>query len=162
MATAAAFNFTSLAKALPSSNVGSSHCSFKGTRVSIRTTTLAPCVRYRPLQTSMMAKRQQELEELRKMSDQELKDSVVELKSELLVLRMKRTARQEFKNSDFERMQKRIARMLTVHRERELEKGITKRASRKLDKAWKRSIVPKAPPSLIAIIEKEKKARASG
>ncbi|KAI5068283.1 hypothetical protein GOP47_0016628 [Adiantum capillus-veneris] len=160
MAAAAAFSLTSLAKALPSSNVGSGHCSFKGTRVSIRTTTLAPCVRYRPLQPSMMAKREQELEELRKMSDQELKDSVVELKSELLVLRMKKTARQEFKSSDFDRMRKRIARMLTIHRERELVKGIKKRASRKLDKAWKRSIIPKPPPSLVAIIEEEKKARA--
>lgn len=38
--------------------------------------------------------------------------------------------------------------MLTVKREREIEQGVGKRLSRKLDKQWKRSIVIKPPPSL--------------
>eukprot|EP00250_Pteridium_aquilinum_P003576 c13880_g1_i1 orf=356-844(-) len=161
MAATAAFSLASVAKALPSSNVGSSSCSFKGSRVSSGTVTTAPCVRYRPLKISMMAKRDQELEELRKLSDQELKDNVVELKGELFILRMKSVARQEIKNSEFHRMRKRIARMLTVHREREVEKGITKRESRKLDRVWKKNVVVKPPPSLVAIMEEKKKEKAS-
>lgn len=38
--------------------------------------------------------------------------------------------------------------MLTVKREREVEEGINKRLSRKLDRKWKKSIVPKPPPSV--------------
>lgn len=50
--------------------------------------------------------------------------------------------------------------MLTIHRERELEQGITKRASRKLDWAWKKSIVYKPPPSLVTLMEERKKENA--
>ena len=39
--------------------------------------------------------------------------------------------------------------MLTVKREREIEQGIGKRQSRKLDKQWKKSIVVKPPPSVL-------------
>lgn len=45
--------------------------------------------------------------------------------------------------------------MLTVKREREVEEGINKRLSRKLDRKWKKSIVPKPPPSLLKLREKE-------
>jgi large subunit ribosomal protein L29 len=38
--------------------------------------------------------------------------------------------------------------MLTVKREREIEQGIKKRLSRKLDRQWKKSIVVRPPPSL--------------
>ncbi|KAG6394509.1 hypothetical protein SASPL_145097 [Salvia splendens] len=48
-----------------------------------------------------------------------------------------------------------IARMLTVKRERELEEGINKRLSRKLDKKWRQSIVPRPPPSLKKLKEEE-------
>jgi large subunit ribosomal protein L29 len=41
-----------------------------------------------------------------------------------------------------------IAPMLTVKREREIEQGINKRLSRKLDRKWKQSIVVRPPPSL--------------
>ncbi|KAH7284040.1 hypothetical protein KP509_34G037300 [Ceratopteris richardii] len=159
MASAAAFGLTSLSKALPSCNIGSNNCSFRGVQISSSKLVSVPCLKYKPVQTFMMAKREQELEELRKMSDQELKDGVVELKGELFVLRMKNTARIEVKNSEFQRMRKRIARMLTIYRERELERGINKRASRKLDKAWKKSIVVKPPPSLVPLIEEQKKER---
>ena len=53
-----------------------------------------------------------------------------------------------------------IARMLTVKRERELEEGINKRLSRKLDKKWKKSIVPRPPPSLKKLQEEEAAAEA--
>ncbi|OEL28780.1 50S ribosomal protein L29, chloroplastic, partial [Dichanthelium oligosanthes] len=114
-----------------------------------------------------MAKREQELEEIRGMTTEQLEEEVVDLKGELFLLRLKRSARQEFKNSEFCRMRKRIkescktengmkvvhciqeilawhrniARMLTVKREREIEQGINKRLSRKLDRKWKQSIV---------------------
>lgn len=45
--------------------------------------------------------------------------------------------------------------MLTVKRERELEEGINKRLSRKLDKKWRQSIVPRPPPSLKKLQEEE-------
>lgn len=48
-----------------------------------------------------------------------------------------------------------IARMLTVKREREMEEGINKRISRKLDRKWKKSIVPRPPPSLKKLREEE-------
>ena len=48
--------------------------------------------------------------------------------------------------------------MLTIYRERELEKGINKRQSRKLDRAWKQSIVVKPPPSLVALMEKKEES----
>lgn len=124
--------------------------------MSGRPANTVPCVSYRPVKTLMMAKREQELEELRKMSDEDLREGVVELKGELVVLRMMQVARQEIKNSEFQRMRKRVSRMLTVHRERELEKGIKKRDSRKLDRAWKRCVVVKPPPSLVALMEKKK------
>jgi large subunit ribosomal protein L29 len=46
--------------------------------------------------------------------------------------------------------------MMTVKREREIEEGIGKRLSRKLDKKWKRSIVPRPPPSLRKMLEENK------
>jgi large subunit ribosomal protein L29 len=48
--------------------------------------------------------------------------------------------------------------MLTIHRERELEQGIKKRQSRKLDKEWKRNVVMKPPPSLLAAMEKKEES----
>ncbi|KAL5207650.1 hypothetical protein ABZP36_032085 [Zizania latifolia] len=95
-----------------------------------------------------MAKREQDLEDIRAMPTEKIEEEVVDLKGELFLLRLKRSARQEFKSSEFGRMRKRIARMLTVKREREIEQGINKRLSRKLDRKWKQSIVVRPPPSL--------------
>jgi len=55
-----------------------------------------------------MAKREQELEEIRAMTTEQLEEEVVDLKGELFLLRLKRSARQEFKNSEFGRMRKRV------------------------------------------------------
>ncbi|XP_047082609.1 50S ribosomal protein L29, chloroplastic [Lolium rigidum] len=95
-----------------------------------------------------MAKREQELEEIRAMETEKLEEEVVDLKGELFLLRLKRSARQEFKSSEFGRMRKRVARLLTVRREREIEQGINKRLSRKLDRKWKLGIVVRPPPSM--------------
>eukprot|EP00897_Mesotaenium_endlicherianum_P001914 jgi/Mesen1/1750/ME001390S00747 len=48
-----------------------------------------------------------------------------------------------------------IARLLTVKREREIEKGIKKRESQKLDREWVASIVPRAPPGYENMKEEE-------
>ncbi|GMI68682.1 plastid ribosomal proteins of the 50S subunit 29 [Hibiscus trionum] len=103
----------------------------------------------------MMAKREEELKEIRAKTTEEINDDVVELKGELLMLRLQKSVRNEFKSSEFRRMRKRIARLLTVKREREIEEGINKRLSRKLDRQWKKSIVVKPPPSLIKLREQE-------
>ncbi|CAA2993644.1 50S ribosomal L29, chloroplastic-like [Olea europaea subsp. europaea] len=108
----------------------------------------------------MMAKREEELKEIRTKTTEQLNDEIVDLKGELFMLRLQRSARNEFKSSEFHRMRKRIARMLTVRRERELEEGINKRLSRKLDRKWKKSIVPRPPPSLKKLQEEEAAAEA--
>ncbi|OIT04723.1 PREDICTED: 50S ribosomal protein L29, chloroplastic-like [Nicotiana attenuata] len=107
-----------------------------------------------------MAKREEELKEIRTKTTEELQEEIVDLKGELFMLRLQRSARNEFKSSEFLRMRKRIARMLTVKRERELEEGINKRISRKLDRKWKKSIVPRPPPSLKKLQEEEAAAEA--
>ncbi|KAJ1398662.1 Ribosomal protein L29/L35 [Sesbania bispinosa] len=103
----------------------------------------------------MMAKREEEMKEIRAKTTEQINEEVIDLKGELLMLRLQKSARNEFKSSEFSRMRKRIARMLTVKREREIEEGIGKRLSRKLDKKWKRSIVVRPPPSLIKLREEE-------
>ncbi|KAL7143975.1 hypothetical protein ABFS83_08G227400 [Erythranthe nasuta] len=103
----------------------------------------------------MMAKKDDELKEIRTKSTEELHEEIIDLKGELLMLRLQRSARNEFKSSDFKLMRKKVARMLTVKREREMEEGINKRLSRKLDKKWRKSIVPRPPPSLIKLREEE-------
>ncbi|KAL6583103.1 60S ribosomal protein L29 [Orobanche minor] len=108
----------------------------------------------------MMARREEELMEIRAKSTEDLNEEIVDLKGELFMLRLQRSARNELKSSEFGRMRKRIARMLTVKRERELEEGINKRLSRKLDRDWKKSIVPRPPPSLMKL--QEESAAAEG
>ncbi|KAJ9561709.1 hypothetical protein OSB04_006869 [Centaurea solstitialis] len=103
----------------------------------------------------MMAKREEELKEIRAKTTEEINDEIVDLKGELFMLRLQRSARNEFKSSEFRRMRKRVARMLTVKREREIDDGVGKRLSRKLDRQWRKSIVPRPPPSLKKLQEEE-------
>ncbi|XP_010937446.1 large ribosomal subunit protein uL29c [Elaeis guineensis] len=107
-----------------------------------------------------MAKREEEMKEIRAKTTEELNEEVIDLKGELIMLHLQKSARNEFKSSEFSRMRKRIARMLTVKREREIEQGINKRLSRKLDKKWKKSIVVRPPPSLRKKQEEQKAAEA--
>ncbi|KAL0396563.1 UNVERIFIED_CONTAM: 50S ribosomal protein L29, chloroplastic [Sesamum calycinum] len=144
----------------------SSSSAFHGVRIAHLCPTRLPSVSSvrasRPTSSSvvMMAKREEELKEIRAKSTEELNEEIVDLKGELFMLRLQRSARNEFKSSEFRRMRKRIARMLTVKRERELEEGINKRLSRKLDRKWKKSIVPRPPPSLKKLQEEEAAAEA--
>ncbi|CAM6061260.1 unnamed protein product [Sphagnum tenellum] len=110
-----------------------------------------------PMKVVMMAKREQELVDIRKMSQEDINETVIDLKGELFLLRTKKATRQEYKSSEFRRMRKQIARMLTVRREREIEQGITMRESRKLDRKWKKSIVPRPPPSYAATLAEQAK-----
>ncbi|KAL5982194.1 hypothetical protein ACLOJK_016264 [Asimina triloba] len=109
----------------------------------------------------MMAKREEEMEEIRSKSTQDINEEIIDLKGELFMLRLQKSARGEFKSSEFGRMRKRVARMLTVRREREIADGINKRLSRKLDKKWKKSIVVRPPPSLKKLQEEQKAAEAA-
>ncbi|XP_050208300.1 50S ribosomal protein L29, chloroplastic [Mercurialis annua] len=109
----------------------------------------------------MMSKRLEELKKIREMSTEQIQEEVIDLKGELFMLRLQRSARNEFKSSEFRRMHKRVARMLTVKREREIEEGINKRLSRKLDRKWKKSIVVRPPPSLIKLQAEEAAAEAA-
>ncbi len=55
-----------------------------------------------------MAKRDEELVEIRKMSDEDINQTVVDLKGELFLLRTKQATRQEFKSSEFRRIRKNV------------------------------------------------------
>ncbi|KAL2629558.1 hypothetical protein R1flu_014244 [Riccia fluitans] len=133
-------------------HVSSSSSGFNG-RSRIQMPSVAQGSKCRSLEVSAMAKRQEELTSIRKMTDEEIGVSVVDLKGELFVLRCKQATRQEYKSSEFRRIRKQIARMLTVRRERELENGINKRESRKLDREWKKNVVIKPPSSLATLVK---------
>lgn len=55
-----------------------------------------------------MAKREEELKDIRAMTTEEINEEVVDLKGELLMLRLQRSARNECKSSEFGRMRKRV------------------------------------------------------
>ncbi|KAK9110697.1 hypothetical protein Sjap_018757 [Stephania japonica] len=145
----------------PKTLISNPRSTFHGARIH---TSVAPHrilssrTRSSPCSVVMMAKREQELKEIRAMSKEQINEEVVDLKGELLMLRLQKSAREDFKSSEFGRMRRRIARMLTVKREREIEEGVGKRLSRKLDKQWKKSIVMRPPPSLVKMLEEQKAA----
>lgn len=56
----------------------------------------------------MMAKRGEELKEIRAKTTEEINEEVVELKGELFMLRLQKSVRNEFKSSEFGRMRKRV------------------------------------------------------
>ena len=63
------------------------------------------------------------VEEIRKLTDEEIKTKISETKKELFNLRLKNSTGQLEKPSDIRNAKKSIARMLTVLRERELNNG---------------------------------------
>ncbi|CAI8618944.1 unnamed protein product [Vicia faba] len=118
--------------------------SFDGIRLLQPNTCTIPATKRAALVPVMMGKREELLKEIRTKSTEQINEEVVNLQGGLAMLRLEKSAGTEFKSSEFSRMRKTIARLLTVKREREIEEGISKRLSRKLDKKWKRSIVEKA------------------
>lgn len=63
------------------------------------------------------------VEEIRKLTDEEIKAKISETKKELFNMRLKNSTGQLEKPSDMRNAKKSIARMLTVLRERELNNG---------------------------------------
>ncbi|GFP82377.1 50S ribosomal protein l29 chloroplastic, partial [Phtheirospermum japonicum] len=65
---------------------------------------------YSPSSSSvvMMSKREEELKEIRTKSTEELNEEIVDLKGELFMLRLQRSAKNEFKSSEFCLMRKRV------------------------------------------------------
>ncbi|KAK2384622.1 60S ribosomal protein L29 [Trifolium repens] len=135
---------------------------FNGIRLRQPSTCTIPAAnRTASVSVVMMAKREEQLKEIRTKTTEQINDEVVLLKGELVMLRIQKSARYDFKSSDFRNMRKTIARLLTVKREREIEEGIGKRLSRKLDKQWKKNIVVKPPPSVLKIRAEEAAAEAA-
>ncbi|XXG40405.1 hypothetical protein AAC387_Pa01g1131 [Persea americana] len=132
--------------------------SFQGIR--IQTPPSSSLGRNQSSSVKMMAKREEEMKEIRTKTTEEINEEIVDLKGELFMLRLQKSQRNEFKSSEFRRMRKRVARMLTVRRERELEEGINKRLSRKLDREWKKNVVVRPPPSLRKMQEEQRAAEA--
>ncbi|KAI3669282.1 hypothetical protein L6452_40511 [Arctium lappa] len=92
---------------LTSSNI-SHKSSFNGIRIAhvlpssaFRTTTTRQSI-------VMMAKKEEELKQIRAKTIEEISDEIVDLKGELFMLRLQRSARNEFKSSEFRRMRKRV------------------------------------------------------
>lgn len=73
-----------------------------------------PIVKARAVGVRMMAKREEELKEIRTKSTDEINEEVVDLKGELLMLRLQRSARNEFKSSEFRRMRKKVLLFLRI------------------------------------------------
>lgn len=62
----------------------------------------------------MMAKRDEEMKEIRAKTTEEINEEVIDLKGELLMLRLEKSVRNEFKASDFGRMRKRVSLFLVL------------------------------------------------
>ncbi|KAI3499856.1 hypothetical protein L2E82_18156 [Cichorium intybus] len=160
MLTLSVASSTSAITAAPKTTFTSSTITHKSSFNGIRIAHVLPSPTVRATTTPrqsvvMMAKREEELKEIRAKTTEEINNEIVDLKGELFMLRLQRSARNEFKSSEFRRMRKRVARMMTVKREREIDDGVGKRQSRKLDRQWRKSIVPRPPPSLLKLQEEE-------
>ncbi|NEP01425.1 MAG: 50S ribosomal protein L29 [Symploca sp. SIO2E9] len=60
------------------------------------------------------------IEEVRKLSDQELAEAIVAAKRELFDLRLQKATQRLEKNHQFKHLRHRISQMMTVERERQL------------------------------------------
>ncbi|CAK8571412.1 unnamed protein product [Lathyrus sativus] len=130
--------------------------SFNGFRLRQPSTCTVPATKRTALVPVMMAKREEQLKEIRNLTNEQINQEVVNLKGDLVLLRVEKSNSNDgFNYSKFRKLRKQIARLLTVKREREIEEGISKRLSRKLDKKWKRSIAVKPTPTLLKPVEAE-------
>lgn len=86
--------------------------SFYGVKIQQRCTIRLPpqtlSSRNPPSSIVMMAKREEELKDIRTKTTEEINEEVVDLQGELLMLRLQKSARNEFKSSEFRRMRKRV------------------------------------------------------
>ena len=68
-----------------------------------------------------------------------LSQEIEQLKKDLLLLNVKKATKQEVKCHQFVVLRKKVAMLKTIRRERELEQGIKKRESRKIDRGLRQS-----------------------
>ncbi len=61
------------------------------------------------------------IEEIRELSDQELSDRILETKKDLFQLRFQKATRQLDKPHQFKHLRHRLAQLMTVERQRQLE-----------------------------------------
>lgn len=87
-----------------------------------------------PSRSAVACRAKLDMKAARAMSNDDIDAKVTELKSDLLNLRIKQAAREKFAPAEMPQKRKDIARLLTVKREREIEQGISKRESRKLER----------------------------
>ncbi|GER26882.1 50S ribosomal protein L29 [Striga asiatica] len=92
--------------------------SFNGLRIAHLRHTRRPRLSSGRASSSMsvvtMAKREEELKDIRAKSTEELNEEILDLKGELFMLRLQRSARNEFKSSEFRLMRKRVHLSLTL------------------------------------------------
>ncbi|KOM30720.1 hypothetical protein LR48_Vigan01g027400 [Vigna angularis] len=82
--------------------------SFTGIQLRRTTTCSVPLTkRTASMPVVMMAKRVEELKEIRQLTTEQINEEVIDLKGELVMLRLQKSARNEFKSSEFGRMRKR-------------------------------------------------------
>ena len=74
------------------------------------------------------------VEEMANMTEVDLMNEVFSLKEELYTLRAKRGVGEKVETKLFRQHRKRIAQLMTVKRKKEIERGISKRESRKIEK----------------------------
>lgn len=90
--------------------------SFNGIRLRHPGTCTIPSTkRAASVSVVMMAKREEELKEIRTKTTEQINEEVMELKGELLMLRLQKSARNEFKSSDFRRMRKTVLSFYFPH-----------------------------------------------
>ncbi|KAK3030996.1 hypothetical protein RJ639_035747, partial [Escallonia herrerae] len=114
-------NMLSLSIASPSSVTFASKTnltksSFHGVRVCLSPISCTPSVRATSSVSSVvkMAKREEELKDIRTKTTEQINEEIVDLKGELFMLRLQRSARNEFKSSEFRRMRKRAVDALRI------------------------------------------------
>lgn len=99
-------------------SASSTSSSFHGVRiqqqVSARVPAAAMISSSRKPSVVMMSKREAELKEIRSKTTEQLQEEVVDLKGELFMLRLQKSARNEFKSSDFRRMKKQVSFFLLL------------------------------------------------
>lgn len=94
---------------IPKSSSSSSSSSFNGVKIQKHIRVPPQRVSFSPSSSVvMMSKRLDEMKEIRTKTTEEINEEVVDLKGELLMLRLQKSARNEFKSSEFGRMRKRV------------------------------------------------------
>lgn len=96
-------------------SANSTSSSFHGVRIQHQVSARVPISSSsrKPL-TVMMSKREAELKEIRAKTTEELNEEVIDLKGELFMLRLQKSARNEFKSSEFRRMKKQVSFTLNL------------------------------------------------